>query len=277
MANAQKWPDCSLDLKNYVNGLVELFCIHLGRSLQGVYLHGSLAMGCYYFPKSDLDLLVVVSSSLSAQSLKTMGIQIAQYAENCPGKGGLELSIVTTDALQCRDLAVPFELHYSPMWHQKLLAGEVDFCKPKRDPDLSAHFAVVRTRGVFLYGQAIETMFPAVDWDRFYEAVFADIRDLLAEESLLHSPYYGVLNFCRALQLYSSPVPYCFSKEEGAVWALEHLPKPFLPLVRQALDVYRNNAPGTAQALKTGGECWRREPLLRLRDYVLAQIPELSR
>ena len=31
-----------------------------GSTLTGVYLHGSLAMGCFHPKKSDLDLLVVV-------------------------------------------------------------------------------------------------------------------------------------------------------------------------------------------------------------------------
>lgn len=36
------------------------------RQLTGIYLHGSLAMGSYYRPKSDLDLLVACSEALGA-------------------------------------------------------------------------------------------------------------------------------------------------------------------------------------------------------------------
>jgi predicted nucleotidyltransferase len=32
-----------------------------------VYLHGSLAMGSFYRPKSDLDLLVVTDSAMSGE------------------------------------------------------------------------------------------------------------------------------------------------------------------------------------------------------------------
>ncbi len=277
MPIAQKWPDCCPQLKNYVNGFVKLFDTQLGRQLLGVYLHGSLAMGCWYFPKSDLDLLIVTGGDVPSDTLESLGIQIARYSEKYPGTGGVELSVVTEDALSSLDLQIPYQLHYSPMWHEKLLAGQVDFCKPKRDPDLPAHFAVVRQRGVCLYGREISKLFPPVDWQRFRQSVLLDIQDLLEEENLLHAPYYGVLNFCRALQLFSSPVCACTSKEEGALWALEHLPEPFLPLVRQALDVYRSEAPVTSATLKTGGVRWDKEQLMGLRDYVLSQLPSLAR
>ncbi len=272
MYTPQKWPDCCPELKNYVNGLTELFRMRLGRLLLGFYLHGSLAMGCWYFPKSDLDFLAVVSRPIPADILKTLGIQVAKYAENCPGKGGVELSVVTKEALKSPDLQVPFELHYSPMWHTQVLEGNVDFCKPKRDPDLPAHFAVVRQRGACLYGQAAKELFGPVDWARFRESVLVDIRDLFAGEALLDKPCYGVLNCCRALQLISSPAPECFSKEEGALWALKHLPAPFLPLIRQALGEYRGASPAGDPA--AGG--WDRDLLVCFCSYVRAQIPELS-
>ena len=36
-----------------------------GEKLTGIYLHGSLAMGCFHPEKSDIDLIVVVSENLS--------------------------------------------------------------------------------------------------------------------------------------------------------------------------------------------------------------------
>ena len=37
----------------------------LDNNLVGIYLHGSAVMGCFNDKKSDIDLLVVVNSSLS--------------------------------------------------------------------------------------------------------------------------------------------------------------------------------------------------------------------
>ncbi|HDK44919.1 MAG TPA: nucleotidyltransferase domain-containing protein, partial [Actinobacteria bacterium] len=46
-------------MTSWVESLVAGIADVLGDELVGVYLHGSLAMGGYYRPKSDLDLLIV--------------------------------------------------------------------------------------------------------------------------------------------------------------------------------------------------------------------------
>ncbi|MDO4667672.1 MAG: nucleotidyltransferase domain-containing protein [Streptococcus sp.] len=37
----------------------------LGENLVGIYLHGSVAMGCFNDKKSDIDLLVVVNNDIT--------------------------------------------------------------------------------------------------------------------------------------------------------------------------------------------------------------------
>lgn len=64
MGRPQRWPECDDDIRRFAKGLMELFIEELGRQLIGIYLHGSLAMGSYYRPKSDIDLLVVVQDQL---------------------------------------------------------------------------------------------------------------------------------------------------------------------------------------------------------------------
>ena len=36
-----------------------------GEELTGIYLHGSLAMGCFHPDKSDIDLILVIKDSVS--------------------------------------------------------------------------------------------------------------------------------------------------------------------------------------------------------------------
>lgn len=37
----------------------------LGVELVGIYLHGSMAMGCFNSDKSDIDLLIVIKNSIT--------------------------------------------------------------------------------------------------------------------------------------------------------------------------------------------------------------------
>ena len=61
--------------------------------LTGVYLHGSLAMGCFNPQKSDIDVIIVTNSSITdIQKLQFMDHIVALH-KNAPGKG-IELSIV---------------------------------------------------------------------------------------------------------------------------------------------------------------------------------------
>lgn len=65
----------------------------LGDALRGVYLHGSLAMGCFNPEKSDIDLLLVINREMTdAQKRRFMEI-VVELNARAPKKG-LELSVV---------------------------------------------------------------------------------------------------------------------------------------------------------------------------------------
>ena len=48
-------------LDKIVNTSKQIF----GEELTGIYLHGSLAMGCFHPDKSDIDLILVIKDSVS--------------------------------------------------------------------------------------------------------------------------------------------------------------------------------------------------------------------
>lgn len=50
-------------LKAHITGVVRELESELGNGLSAVILHGSLAMGTFHAPKSDVDLLVLVDDS----------------------------------------------------------------------------------------------------------------------------------------------------------------------------------------------------------------------
>ncbi len=56
--------------QHVLDGVVTLTKRCFREQLTGIYLHGSLAMGCFQPEKSDIDLLVVIGNELSdAQKL----------------------------------------------------------------------------------------------------------------------------------------------------------------------------------------------------------------
>jgi hypothetical protein len=59
MANPHGWQRCPDTVREQTLHLVSGLGERLNTSLVGIYLHGSLAMGCFSLAQSDIDLVVV--------------------------------------------------------------------------------------------------------------------------------------------------------------------------------------------------------------------------
>ncbi|MEF3302558.1 aminoglycoside adenylyltransferase domain-containing protein [Paenibacillus sp. GYB003] len=268
----QRWPDCDADLKRFVDHLVDRLAGELERRLTGVYLHGSLAMGSYYRPKSDIDLIVVVDGKLPSELAESVGISIANAAAGRPTLGGVELSAITADTAKRVPAPIPFEIHYSPSWHERILNREVDYSRERTDPDLFSNLTYVVQRGVCVYGEPIADVFGQVDWKHFMESVLDDFNWILEDEHLVETPFYGVLNVCRVLRLLAENDRSVQSKDEGGEWGLGALPAEHRPLIRRALDVYRSPVAVTEERRRTGGLEWDRAALLAFRDFARSEM-----
>lgn len=267
-SHAQQWEDCEPAIQKYVEGFVSLLIEQLGEELQGVYLHGSLAMGSFYPAHSDLDLIGTACHPLPDEKARQLGRTIALYAEECPAAGGTEFSLLTTQAAKEAVFPIPYLVHYSAMWHDRILKDDVSYSGGRTDIDLSAHLWVLKRRGVCLYGPAISDAFGEVKREDFIAAVDSDLADILKGKHICDNPCYSILNICRVLQIHTGQELCCLNKEEGGEWGLSHLPAEYRPLVQQALAFYRAQNP--PDGVRTGEKMWDRTRLLRLRDYVRA-------
>ena len=267
----QSWENCDTDIKQFVLDLVDLLKSELSNNLVGVYLHGSLAMGCYYRPKSDLDVIVVVQNQIGADIAKKVGMAIAKQADKKPTTGNVELSIITADTAKNIPVPVPFELHYSTEWHEKTLNGDIEYDSSKTDIDLLSHLMYVRQRGVVLAGKPIQEVFGEYDWRYFMDAVLDDFEWILEDEHIVETPFYGVLNICRVLQLISENSQTVHSKEEGGEWGLANLPAQYHPIIQKALDAYRSSVDVTEEQRRAGGLAWDKQELLAFRDFARQQ------
>ena len=123
----------------------------------GIYLHGSLALGCFNPKVSDIDFLIVVRDKLFLE-LKREVVKATLWLaslKDIPPKG-LEFSIVLEKYLRDFIHPMPFEFHYSKVWHNAYEEDKIDLSKDNRDRDLSAHIMVIINRGVCLYGKPIK-------------------------------------------------------------------------------------------------------------------------
>ena len=213
--------------------------------LTGVYLHGSLAMGCFNPAKSDLDLLVVVNSEpTDGQKLAFMQALLPLNAE-APAKG-IEMSIVTEAAVKPFQYPTPFVLHFSPMHLDRFRQDPVGYVQQMKgtDPDLAAHCTVLRQRGIRLLGAPIPEVFGEVPRAAYLDSILQDVSG--AEEDILTDPVYMTLNLCRVLAYAREGL--VLSKQEGAQWALRALPEDERTPVRQALEAYTTDRPMQPEA-----------------------------
>jgi streptomycin 3"-adenylyltransferase len=203
----------------------------LGNALVGLYVHGSLALGCFNAAQSDIDVLAVGGRALTrAEKLALVDLFLRISLDPSP----VEADVLSVAQLQDWRHPSPFELHYSEWrrdrWTADPRATLASF--PTENADLAAHVAVTRDRGIPLVGPPPETVFPQVTDSDFRDSL---LRDL--EWSRTADPaVYGVLSPCRIWATLETRELH--SKASGARWALPRLPEELRPMVEQALASY---------------------------------------
>lgn len=275
-ARGQQWNDADRDIRAFLLRAGALFRDALGEVLVGVYLHGSLALGCYRRAKSDLDLLIVVRDRLDERARGDLARRICDLSDARPTLGDLELSVLQERHTHRFTHPCPFELHYGSDWKRAIRRGEVDFAADRRDADLAAHVTVTRARGARLWGEPILQVFGPVPWNDYVASVLEDFDWLARENRLFDNPVYAVLNTCRVLQLLTREPGTVASKEEGGHWGLAHLPGAHRPLIWQALDAYQSASPAGEAERPTGGLAWDTDALHRFRDFAVREAARLQ-
>lgn len=207
----------------------------LGDNLVGVYLHGSAAMGCYNDEKSDIDLLVVIHNDMSEEEKHRYMNMVVELNSLAPSKG-IEMSIVKKSVCMPFVYPTPFELHFSVAHLDWYKSNPQDYVLKMKgtDKDLAAHITILYRRGICLWGEEIHKVFEAVNTNAYFDSIWSDIE--YAEEDILENPVYVILNLCRVLAFKREN--FIFSKQEGGVWGLAHVPKKYSSLIQQALDEY---------------------------------------
>ena len=207
----------------------------LGDNLTGIYVHGSLAFGCFQPDSSDIDFIAAVRLPLLAGQKHKLIALLLELEAFAPPKG-LEMSIVLEQYCRSFIHPCPFELHYSQPHRSWAERDPDDYCRSMNgtDPDLAAHFTVIRTVGMTLCGPKVNELFGEVRAEDYLSSIRADVEN--AAEDIRSAPVYIILNLCRvAAYLQDGAV---LSKHSGGEWGLNCLPERFHPLIQKALNAY---------------------------------------
>ncbi|KGM30877.1 hypothetical protein P409_30475 [Inquilinus limosus MP06] len=258
------------ELRTYVEAVVADLRDEVGDSLSAVILHGSLAMGSFHAPKSDVDLLVLVRD-LSPGRAEMLYRLFERHHARRPYVGGLEASVIRTSDARSPRHPLPYLVHFSETtagWRP--WQGE----DPPTDEDLIAHLTVARHHGISLHGPEPADLIGDLPWTDYLASVRSDIDWILEDENILTSPFYGILNLCRWMMIEEAEDRIVPGKEEAGIWALSHLPAALTEIVAQALAAYRApDWPHDREERRLAGGPWPRPGLIEFRDYVRSRLP----
>ena len=221
--------------QNILDEFVNITRQIMKEKLTGVYLHGSMSMGCFNPKKSDIDLIVIVDDCISDTQKMQFMEQVVRLNKQAPAKG-LEISVVKREYCNPFIYPTPFELHFSPthlQWFYNDPQGYIENMKGV-DIDLAAHFSIINHYGIVLYGEEVEAVFAIVPQKDYIDSICADIEN--AAEDIIDNPIYIILNLCRILAFLKEGL--YLSKEGGGKWAIEHLNLEFSALITDALECY---------------------------------------
>ena len=227
-----------LPYQNVLDSFVTAAREIMGDQLTGIYLHGSLAMGCFHPQKSDIDLIIVIEENISDEQKMQFMESVIALNWQAPAKG-LEMSIILRKYCNPFLYPTPFELHFSPIHLRWFCDKPQDYIKNMKgiDKDLAAHFTILRQYGITLFGENIKEVFAQVPRNDYVDSIWEDVKD--AKEEILKQPMYIVLNLCRVLAFCSEGL--YLSKREGAEWGMEHLSAEYSTIISSALRCYESN------------------------------------
>jgi len=231
------WKNCPDSTRGPVSRLVSALRSRLDRNLVGVYLHGSLAMGCFNPAASDVDLLAVIKGDLIIDGQKAIVEELLKLSK---APTPFEFILLRTSDLTPWRYPTPYLLHYSEDQRAQLQRELADGSwrhwndAPKLDGDLAACITILHTRGICLYGEPVEAVFPVVPREDYLASILADLDR--SRQHMEQQPASAVLNLCRTLAYVREGK--ILSKDEGGRWAMDKLPNPLLLPVRSAMQVY---------------------------------------
>lgn len=209
----------------------------LGDNLLGIYVHGSLAFGCFHWNKSDIDFIAVVRRALTLREKVDFVKAVEELSEDAPPHG-FECSVMLEEVAKTMPYPAPYEVHFSNLYRDDVRRDAKEYCAREHggDPDLTTHVLSMRHSCVTVYGPGVLEVFGPVKKDDCLQAMFLDSEGVL--DKLRANPVYTVLNLCRALAYKEDNM--VLSKPEGGSWAIQNLRPKYQSVIQAAVNAYND-------------------------------------
>ncbi|CAM3719478.1 aminoglycoside adenylyltransferase domain-containing protein [Marinicrinis lubricantis] len=224
----------NMDPWKYTDSFVDICKEVFTDRLEGIYLHGSLAMNCFNPSGSDIDFIVIVNDRLTQEQSKKLASKVLALHDEMPNERGIEFSVILKDHLRPFKYPTPFEFHYSDFHRGKYRADENYMCGGFEDKDLASQFMVAFTRGKCLYGRPLPEICDPIPEKAYIESIYYDVQH--AEKDVAGNQVYVVLNLCRVLYYLREHT--VSSKKEGGEWGISTLPEEYREMIRKCLHAY---------------------------------------
>jgi hypothetical protein len=190
----------------------------LGDKLIGLYLYGSLVTGDFDPVNSDLDLLAVLHSELSADEFARLDALHGGFVAAHPQwEERVEIAYLTQAALKT------FRTQSSPI---AIISPGEPFHFKEAGHDWLINWWIVRRQGVALYGSPAQDVIDPIGDDEFQAAVRRQVyewRTYIYTAERRKSQAYAILTLCRALYAWHNGEQ--VSKRRAAEWAADAFPQ----------------------------------------------------
>ena len=226
-------------LKPLLNTYITALQRELPGMVEGVYLHGSIALHSFNDSLSDVDFITVVSRRCTAQDIQKL-VEIHQQIENAYPRWPLQGSY-----LQWHDLGQFAEsIEPAPYYTDGILY-------PAGHHDINAvTWWLLKNKGIALVGPNSHTLNFSVDWDVVVDKMHQNMNEYWA--TFTRSPsrmvwFFGdygvqwtVLGVLR--QYYTFREHDITSKIGAGEYALKHVPQKWQRIIQEAINI-RNRTP----------------------------------
>jgi hypothetical protein len=206
----------------------------VGDDLVGLYLHGSLALGDFFPPASDIDFHAATAGALGAPALERLGAMHAAFKAEGGWVARLEGVYLPPGALRRHDPAGERVPTVGTDW---------DFGPGRPGPTWVLDRWVTREHSLVVTGPDPRDLIDPIGPDDLRAAVLASLLDdwarRLAPDAdvawLRPRNYqaFAILTLCRDLYVLEHAT--LVSKTRAATWAARHLGQPWTPLIDRAL------------------------------------------
>ena len=235
------------DINSFFETLLFQLKTLLGERLIGVYLFGSLVWGDFDYGSSDIDIVVVISSTLTNNEFGKLDHMHRAFAQTYTHakEGMLEILYVSVNTLQT------FKTRRSSI--AVIHPGE-PFHRTDAGKEWLMNWYSVQEKGRRLLGPPPTTLITSITKEEFTQAVQDYALTWRKSIQSVHGrpgQAYAILTLCRAYYTYTNADQ--ISKQQAAQWTAKAFPQ-WATLIEDALKWRQNWRDNQVDAEETSSE-----------------------